>query len=233
AAASGARIETGRTVREIRRTAAGFRVVCGPVPDPTVYDADAVIVAAPAPKAAGMLRELVPAAAGELARIEYASTGLITLAYRTLRLPEGSGFLVPPTEGRLIKAVTFSSQKWPHLGGAIVRASVGRYGEARALQRDDGELAAAVEAELAPLIGASEPPMDVRVTRWGGALPQYQIGHLDRVRRIRTAVEGIPGLAVCGAAYDGVGVPACIRTGRQAAARIEAHLRRGGESSHG
>jgi len=118
--------------------------------------------------------------------------------------------------------VTFSSAKWPHLAGdvTIVRASIGRYGDVTELQRDDDELVSAVRAELRSTLGILASPIDSRVTRWGGGLPQYAVGHLDRVRRIKAAIAAVPGLAVCGAAYDGLGVPACIGSAREAAALV-------------
>jgi oxygen-dependent protoporphyrinogen oxidase len=226
ARASGADIRLGLPVREVVRTATGFQVLAGPVPSPTVLHADAVIVAAPAPKASRMLAAVAPRAAYELSRIEYASTALVTLAYRDVEFPPGSGALVPASEGYDVKALTFSSQKWPHLAGehTIVRASIGRHGDAAPLQVDDDELVVRTLTEVASITGVCAVPIDSRVTRWGGALPQYAIGHLDRVRRIRADVDRVPGLAVCGAAYDGVGVPACIRTGQQAAARVLADV---------
>jgi oxygen-dependent protoporphyrinogen oxidase len=141
---------------------------------------------------------------------------------------------VPAVDGRAVKAATFSTVKWPHLAAAtepgaepleIVRCSVGRIGEEGLLQRTDGELAALAAAELAEATGARGGPAMARVTRWGGALPQYAVGHLDRVARIRAAVGTQPGLAVCGAAYDGVGIPACVATARTAASQVLAALR--------
>src|SRR5262249_55244397 len=92
------------------------------------------------------------------------------------------------------------------------------------LQRDDEDLVALAAAELAEATGITGSPIESRVTRWGGGLPQYNVGHLDRVARIRAAVAGQPGLAVAGAAYDGVGIPACISTATPAAAQVLAHL---------
>jgi oxygen-dependent protoporphyrinogen oxidase len=92
------------------------------------------------------------------------------------------------------------------------------------LQREDGELAALAAADLAAATGAHGAPADLRVTRWGGGLPQYSVGHLNRVARIRAGVAGLPGLAVCGAAYDGIGVPACIASARLAADQVLAYL---------
>jgi oxygen-dependent protoporphyrinogen oxidase len=127
----------------------------------------------------------------------------------------GSGYLVPAVERRTTKAVTFTSRKWGRTDATVVRASVGRYGEERDLQRPDEELVALVLEELAEAVGPLPPVVDTRVTRWGGALPQYAPGHLDLVRRLRAALP--EGLAVAGAAYDGVGLPAVTRSGQEAA----------------
>lgn len=237
AAASGAEIRTGVTVREMSRTETGWRLVAGPVPEPEVIEADAVIVAVPAPLASRLLAAEVPRAAAELASIEYASMAVVTLAYPREAFPEpptGSGYLVPPVDGRPIKAATFSSVKWPHLAEAdpgliLLRCSIGRLGEEALLQRDDAELVALAMAETAEVTGVRGVPRDSRVTRWGGSLPQYDVGHLDRIARIRGAVAGLPGLALCGAAYDGLGIPACVSTARTAAARILDHLNPAGE----
>ena len=143
--------------------------------------------------------------------------------------PEGSGYLVPAVDGRVVKAVTFSTLKWPHLRPAggnleIVRCSVGRIGEESLLQRDDRELGALASADLAQATGVRGAPAAARVSRWGGGLPQYTVGHRDRVASIRAGVAAQPGLAVCGAAYDGVGVPACIASARLAADQVLAYL---------
>ena len=160
------------------------------------------------------------------------------MALVTAVLPEGaalvdpasSGFLVPPVDGRTIKAVTYSSTKWGWLGeraGAdlVIRLSVGRQGEEVVLQRPDDELAALALTELSLALGAPVPrPTDATVVRWGGALPQYAVGHVDLVATVRAAVAAVPGLAICGAYLDGVGVPACIASGRRAAAELLARL---------
>ena len=101
---------------------------------------------------------------------------------------------------------------------------MGRHREESDLQRDDDDLVRAALADLADATGVAAPPIDTRVTRWGGALPQYVVGHLDRVRRIRLAVAEQPGLAVCGAAYDGLGIPACVASARAAATRVRESL---------
>lgn len=232
ARSSRAEFRTGATVRELRRTAQGWRLTVGPTrAQETVY-ADAVVLAVPASPASRLLAWDVPAASAELESIDYASVVTVTLAYERSafpRLPEGNGLLVPAVEGRLIKAATFSTNKWPHLaeqapGKVIVRCSMGRYGEEHTLQRPDAELVAAAMTELAEAAGVQELPIESRVSRWGGALPQYAVGHIDRVARIRAAVARTPGLAVCGAAYDGLGVPACVATAEAAATRVVDHL---------
>ncbi|TDE20843.1 protoporphyrinogen oxidase [Actinomadura sp. 6K520] len=237
--AAGGTVRTGATVRELRRRPDGWRLTIGPTRAPEHLDAGAVLIAVPAAPAARLLKEDVPAASRELAGIEYASMAIITLAYRATafpRLPDGSGYLVPAVEsdpehgGRGVKAVTFSSVKWPHLRDRdpeviAVRCSIGRFGDERALQRTDAELTATAMAELAATCGVTELPAETRVTRWGGGLPQYNVGHADRVARVRSAVAAAPGLAVAGAAYDGLGIPACIASARAAATRVLDHLR--------
>ncbi|WP_407654782.1 protoporphyrinogen oxidase [Actinomadura luzonensis] len=234
AKASGADVRTGVTVRELHRTEHGWRLVTGPVPRPETVEADAVVVAVPGPAAARLLRAEAPRAAAELSRIEYASMAVVTLAYPLSafpRPPATSGYLVPPVERRPVKAVTFSSVKWPHLARdlVILRCSIGRVGEEHLLQRDDAELVSLATAEMADVMGVRGLPVDSRVTRWGGGLPQYNVGHLDRVARVRAAVAVEPGLAVCGAAYDGIGIPACVGAARTAAGRILDHLSQRGE----
>jgi oxygen-dependent protoporphyrinogen oxidase len=224
-------VRTRATVRAVERTVDGFRLVVGAVPVAEAIDADAVVVAAPAAKAALLLRGLAPAAAGELGAIEAASMAIVTLAFPSVRLPTGSGLLVGTREGFGVKALTFSSQKWPMAtdGMTLLRASVGRVGENHLLQREDDELVALVRHELRGLVGVSAEPVAAEVTRWGGGLPQYVVGHVDRVARIRAAVAEVPGLAVCGATYDGVGIPACIASAYAAADRVAADLAREGQ----
>lgn len=216
-------VRTAATVREIARTPGGFRLTLGPVPAPEYLAAEAVVVAAPAAKATRLLRGLAPAAAAELAGIDYASVAIVTLAFRGVDLPPGSGLLVAVREGVTVKGVTISSQKWPLPvadGVTLLRASVGRAREPQPLQQEDGDLIAIVRRDLHTLLGVRAEPLDALVTRWGGGLPQYAVGHVDRVARIRAAVAAVPGLAVCGAAYDGLGVPACIGSARRAADHV-------------
>jgi oxygen-dependent protoporphyrinogen oxidase len=208
----------------IRRTAGGFELSVGPAAAPQVLPADRVLVTAPAPKAARLLRDLVPGAVEPLEGIPYASMAVVAMAFPVQDVDAGSGLLVPPVTGRLVKGVTVSSAKWPHLAvgpgrnaALLVRSSVGRFRDEAELQRSDEDLTSAVVADVADLLGLARPePLETRLVRWGGGLPQYLVGHQDRVDAIRAAVSAVPGLAIAGAAFRGVGVPACIRDAQHA-----------------
>jgi protoporphyrinogen/coproporphyrinogen III oxidase len=218
-------VRTGVTVRELARTPTGWRLVTGPTIAREVVEADAVVLAVPAHPAARLLREVAPAAAAEVGVLDYASVGLVGLALPDLALPKLSGFLVPVTEGRSVKAMTNFTLKWGRdsAGVTLLRGSVGRAGETAALQRDDSELAELVHRELGELLGTALPvPLDWQVTRWGGGLPQYGPGHLDRVAQVRAAVP--KGLTLAGAGYDGVGIPACVGSGEAAAMQLAGEL---------
>ncbi|MFF4269752.1 protoporphyrinogen oxidase [Streptomyces sp. NPDC001536] len=227
--ARGGEILTGTPVTELRREGAGgWRIVAGD----RVLHADSVVVAVPAPAAADLLRAEAPEAAAELAGVEYASMALITLAYRRAdtALPAGSGFLVPPVDGRTIKASTFASQKWGWIADenpdvVVLRTSVGRYGETAILERDDADLVDVSRHDLKTATDLDARPLETRVTRWTDGLPQYPVGHYARVARIREHVAKLPGLAVCGAQYDGVGIPACIASAYAAVDQIHGDAR--------
>jgi protoporphyrinogen/coproporphyrinogen III oxidase len=223
-----AELRLGTTVRELHPHESGWRLTLGPTTAPEVLDVDAVVLAIPAPAAARLLSEAAPSAARASAEIELASSVVVALAYRredAAGLPPTSGALIATGEPLAAKAFTHSTNKWSHLspdGLVRLRASLGRFGEAATLQVDDAELVRRVRSDLATLTGITAEPVAVHVQRWGGGLPQYGVGHLDRVRAIE---HGLPaGLAVAGSALHGVGVPACIGTGRAAADRLVEHL---------
>jgi oxygen-dependent protoporphyrinogen oxidase len=223
-------VRTGRTVRELASTGGGFELVVGPTAAPELVAADRVVLALPAAPSARLLATLAPTASADLAGIEYASMAIVTFAFRAEDLTGavtdgGSGFLVPPVDGHTIKASTFSFAKWDWVreagdGLLLLRTSVGRHREEAVLQVEDEGLVAVSLADLHEATGLSAMPVDTHVQRWGGGLPQYAVGHLDRVARIREDVARIPGLAVCGAAYDGIGIPAVIASAQLAAERI-------------
>ncbi|MFG3496621.1 protoporphyrinogen oxidase [Streptomyces sp. NPDC047886] len=243
--AAGADIRTGTEVRELCRTGRGWLIRTeasrggaadgGPggdgAADGLVADelvADGVVLAVPAPVAARLLAGEAPGAAADLAAVEYADMALVTLVFRRSGLaavPSGSGFLVPPVDGRTIKAATFFSNKWRWSAEAapdafVVRTSVGRHGEDTARVLDDAELVARARADLAEAAGLGSVPYATAVTRWPAGLPQYPVGHFARVERIRELTDKLGGLALCGAAYDGVGIAACVAGGERAAGTV-------------
>lgn len=225
--AKGGAIRTGTPVLALTRTATGW-LVRTDSPEVPVIEADGVILASPAWSASALLAAESPAAAAELATVEYASMALVTMAFRRTdleRLERGSGFLVPSVDGRTIKASTFSSYKWQWVTDRapdlfVLRTSIGRYGEEEHLERDDADLVDLSLGDLGEAVGLAAKPVATEVTRWIGGLPQYPVGHLARVARVRAAVAKLPGLRVCGAAYDGVGIPACVSGARLAADEI-------------
>ena len=225
-------VETGATVRDLaRRADAGWNLVVGETRDPRVLQCDAVVLATPARATARLLSDVAPAAALDLARIDYASMAIVTLAFPAHDFPAvaGSGFLVPPVDGRSVKAATFSFAKWEWVREAgddlvVMRCSLGRHREEHLLQVADDELVEIAVRDLADAIGISVRPVDQHVQRWGGALPQYAVGHLDRVASVRAALVDVPGVAVCGSAYDGLGIPACIASAELAVAKVAADL---------
>jgi oxygen-dependent protoporphyrinogen oxidase len=223
-AAARAEVRLRTPAHGLRRTASGFELSIGPKAAPEVLTADRVLVTAPAPKAARLLADAVPGVVEPLSGIPYASMAVVAMAFPAQPVDAGSGLLVPPVAGRLVKGVTVSSAKWPHLAGPsdgsgvlLVRSSVGRFRDEAELQRSDDDLTAAVVEDVADLLGLERPePLETRLVRWGGGLPQYLVGHQDRVDAVRAAVTEVPGLAIAGAAFRGVGVPACIRDAHHA-----------------
>jgi protoporphyrinogen/coproporphyrinogen III oxidase len=236
AVASRADLRLARTVTGLFRRPDGWRVVAAGPGGEEVHDADAVVLAVPAPGLRRLLGEVAPEAARAAAGIELASSAVVALAVPPgTDLGERSGVLLGSGERRpdgtpwTIKAVTVSSVKWPHLvrdDALVLRASVGRFGDTTPLNRDDDELVAAVRSDLGALLGLDVEPLETVVARWGGGLPQYGVGHGERVAAIERSVDAVPGLAVAGAALHGVGVPACLATGDAAAAVVVGHLSR-------
>ncbi len=230
-------LRTGLPVRELLRLEDGrWRVRLGAAApehapaDPEV-DADAVVLAVPPPAAARLLTGPAPSAAEEFRGMRMASTAVVALALPPdTPLPEAAGVLIAEGESHddgtpfTAKAFTFSARKWEHHAAdaapVLLRGSVGRLGQADALRVTDDELVRRVRADLAELTGVPAAPVESVVTRWGGALPQYGVGHVERVARIEDAVADVPGLAVAGAALHGMGVPACVATGEAAARRL-------------
>lgn len=217
-------VRPGTPVERIERTpAGGYRVV--PAGSPPV-DVDAVVVTTPAFVTAALLEPLSPTASAEHAAIPYASVAQVTLEYPAAagEALDASGVLVPRVDGFVLTAATWFSSKWAHYADPdrfLIRCTSGRYQDLRAVRLDDDALIETLIAELGRLTPMSAPPTAVRVHRWIDALPQYLPGHLDRVARIEAALAAdAPAVKVAGAAYRGVGIPACIEQGRRAAADI-------------
>jgi oxygen-dependent protoporphyrinogen oxidase len=232
-------LRLGVTVRALEPTGPGWRLWLGAVPEAhapeeSVLDADAVVLAVPAPAARRLLDGVVPAASAAYAKVEVASMAVVGLALPAgVELPDSSGVLIGVTERHAdgtrfaAKAFTYSARKWRHVGAAehvLVRGSVGRHGEPGALRATDEELVRLVRADLAELTGITAEPVDTAVLRWGGGLPQYGVGHLELVAAIEDSVAEVRGLAVAGATLHGVGVPACIATAGRAAAKVAGDL---------
>jgi oxygen-dependent protoporphyrinogen oxidase len=191
-------------------------------------DVQGVVLATPSHVSAPLLEPLAPGAAGTLGAIPYASVCMVLLSYdeRDVGRPlDASGYLVPRREGLLITAASWASSKWSHLarpGRVLVRASAGRFGDDRAMAMGDQELVRRVDADLRTTMQVRAEPMAAQVVRWPDAFPQYQPGHQ---RRIDAALAELPpGIALAGAALRGVGLPACIGTGREAARRVLATI---------
>ena len=185
--------------------------------------ADAVCLAVPAYIAASLLNEIDQDLANKLQQIRYASTATINLAYRRAALAHplnGFGFVVPFVEKRSLIACTFSSVKFSGRAPdehVLLRAFAGGALQPEIFALDETEMAKRVEADLRELLGIKEAPLFVEVAKWGRSMPQYEVGHLDRVKEIENSLNKLPGLTLAGNAYQGAGIPDCIRSGEFAA----------------
>jgi oxygen-dependent protoporphyrinogen oxidase len=193
--------------------------------DGSALSADGVVLATPAYVSADLLRPLTPMAGGLLDMIPYTSTATVAMAFPRTQTSsiEGFGFIVPRTEQRHVIAATWTSLKWPYRAPAdqlLVRCYVGGVGREDILQLDDAALTAKVREELAAVCGIRVEPSYTEVNRWWKAMPQYTLGHLNRLAQLEAAVSGYPGLVLTGAAYRGVGIPDCIRDGAVASERV-------------
>jgi len=215
------------TVESLAREGARWRVAAGA----QAFDADAVIVTAPAWVAARLVAPHDEALARDLGAIEYASSATVTLGFRAEGVADklqGFGFVVPFAERRSLLACTFASRKYPGRapeGHELLRAFVGGARRPDLVELDDEALLGTVRAELRALLGIVAEPILTRVERWRRAMPQYAVGHLDRVRDIERRAAALPGLALAGAAYRGVGIPDCVRSGEAAADAVAGRLR--------
>jgi oxygen-dependent protoporphyrinogen oxidase len=226
-------LETGTAVRSVERDRDRFRLVCGAAPTPRTILADGVLLATPATATGRLLAGVAPIGR-DLAEVPYASVAVVTVVVRGLA-ERGSGVLVPPGELPTVKALTYSGAKWAWVAERaasvwgsrveVVRLSVGRHGDTAVLQVDDATLLRRTFAEAGQIPGWEGAELVTgAVTRWGGGLAQYRVGHRDLVSRVRQDLQSVPGLAVAGAAYDGVGIAACLGSANAAVDKITRDL---------
>jgi protoporphyrinogen/coproporphyrinogen III oxidase len=198
--------------------------------DGSTLRARSVILATPAFVTADLIEPIDSDLATVLRSIPYVSTATISVAYplAAIRRPlDGYGYIVPRLEGRPILACTWTSAKFPNRapnGHALIRVFVGRAGRPDPLHLSDQELVAVVREELRTVLGVTAAPMLHRIYRWPDAMPQYTLGHLDRLATIDRRLAAHPGLFLAGAAYRGVGIPDCIQSGESAAASALSHV---------
>ncbi len=187
---------------------------------------DAIILATPAPAAGLLLQSAVPALARELSEIRYSSSVTVSLIYGqevVNSLPPGFGFLVPRTEDRRMLACTFVHNKFPHRAPAhraIVRCFLGGSRDESALDLSESEILSIVQGELGEILGLRAEPLAARVYKWRAAMAQYGVGHLARLEHVAQLLSQTPGLALAGNGFRGIGVPDCVRSGRDAATLI-------------
>lgn len=229
AALDGVDVRTATIARAIEpRVGGGYRVRLA---DGATVDADALLLATPAWVTADLVKDFAPELAAALRGIPYVSTATITLGYRRAEVERpgaGRGFVIPRVENRELTAVTWVSNKFAGRAPndiAIVRGFVGRAGREGAADLPDELLLRLVTEELREILGLTASPLLTRIYRWHRALPQYVLGHGERLAVIDRALDDLPGLLLLGAAYRGVGIPDCIQSGGDAAARALAHLR--------
>ena len=187
---------------------------------------DAVIIAAPAHAAAAVLEAVDASLSRELAEINYSSSITVTLGYDEavrVSLPPGFGFLVPRSAGHRMLAATFVHNKFPHrapANRALVRCFLGGARDEEILASSEEQILEILRSELRQIIGLDAQPLFARVYKWKAAMAQYSVGHLDRLVRIQTLCENLPGLALAGNGFSGIGVPDCVRSGAEAATKV-------------
>lgn len=223
----GIHIRNGETAERIERTAKGSKVR---LKSGTVLEADSVILTLPTYALCSLLPDLP--ALSRLCEMKYVSVANVVMAFDRKDLEsefDGSGFLVPHKEGRFITACTWTSTKWEHTapeGKVLLRCYVGRAGEQDWVELTDEEIVAKVREDARELMGLTAEPLFSEITRLYNSMPQYPVGHLEHIRAAREElVEKFPGVFITGAGFEGVGLPDCIRQGKDTAAEAFAYLK--------
>ena len=225
-------VQTAAQVISLRSTQSGWNVVWDSEGEHRSLEPDGVLLAVPAPVSGRLLAEVSPEVSDHVRRINYASVVLTSLVFARSNapaLPPGTGLLIPPSEGMLTKAVTYTSQKWKwvteaHPECVVVRLSMGRADDERALGLSDDEVIASACRELAVILNQPVLPTATKVVRWPQSIPQYPVGHGARIAAISGAMLKTPGLQLCGAWLEGVGIPTCIRAGQESGTRLAREL---------
>ncbi len=221
-------LHTGAAVDKVEKIDSGWQVtVRGQKPQKY----DAVIIALPAPRAATLIESFAGDVAASLKEILYRGAVTVNIAYDRAEylhwIPRAYGFVVPAGERRPILACTFSSRKWLHRGSekqGIVRTYFGGPTMEWANTASDEDLLALSRSQLEELLGIDAEPLEYRVHRWPVGLPEYKVGHRQKVQQIRQSLESHSGIALVGNYLDGVGMPDCVQLGRKAVGQVSAAL---------
>jgi oxygen-dependent protoporphyrinogen oxidase len=219
-------LQTDVSVERLQNENEGWVVSTGARSDPF----EAVIVATSAQSAARLLQGSATDLSKELSGIRYTSSVTVTLGYEQRvrsMLPPGFGFLVPRSEGKRMLAATFVHNKFPFRAPhdrALIRCFLGGVSQEQMLELADDEIVHTVRDELRQILGLAAEPLFTRVYKWKSAMAQYNVGHLERLDRIERLRRQLPGLALAGNGYRGIGVPDCVRSGQEAAAQALAAL---------
>jgi len=224
---NGVQLRNGVGAQSLRQSAEGYRVG---LENGEMLATEGVILAAPAFASASLLEGLAPELAVELSAIPYATTATASLAYRVENLPrplDGYGYVIPRREGHRALACTWTSTKFPHRapdGYALVRVFIGRAGQEALIDWSEASLLQVAREELQLTLGITAEPELWRIYIWEKAMPQYVLGHPARLRRIDAVLQNLPGLALAGNGYRGIGIPDCIHSGELAAEKILLNL---------
>lgn len=222
-------VRLNSAINAIERTASAWRLtIAGAYGGAaTIESFDDLIIATPAHQAAKLLKPVDPSLSADLAAIEHASIAVVSLAYDRDQIKhplDGFGYVTPLIAKRSVLSGSFASVKYSGRapdGKVLIRAFIGGACQAELLQHSDTDLRHLAHDDVAHLLGVAGPPSLALVNRWSDAMPQYHLGHLERVARIEAQAAALSNLAICGNAYRGVGIPQCIRSGERAAEQIQ------------